>query len=40
MQERELSKDEKPHIERGNLFEKPLNRDFFESVTVMNNTVA
>lgn len=32
--------DMKPLIERGNLFEKLRNRDFFESVTVMNNTVA
>lgn len=32
--------DIKPFIERGNLFEKLKDRDFFESVTVMNNTVA
>ena len=32
--------DIKPLIEQGNLFEKLKDRDFFESVTVMNNTVA
>ena len=32
--------DMKPLIERGNLFAKLKNIDFFNSVTVMNNTVA
>lgn len=32
--------DMKPLIARGNLFEKLKNIDFFNSVTVMNNTIA
>lgn len=32
--------DIKPLIEQGNLFEKLKDREFFENVTVMNNTVA
>lgn len=32
--------DMKPLVEKGNIFEKLWDREFFESVTVMNNTVA